>query len=169
MSVREVDRANVLAIEMHRQRLIERDHRQRFFWRWRGGGVEDRRLLFSSEPLANVVMRNDRRFWSKDNVAAGVIAVPMSIQDELQFLVGNSSERGADLVGQWRKLIVNNQKPIFTNRDADISTRAFEHVDVAGNFRCLHLNFRKVSLRLRARSKDTQNRQQEKLLHLVSS
>src|ERR1051326_9097818 len=135
----------------------------------RRGGVEDCRLLFSSQPLTHVIMRNDRRFWAKDNIAAGVIAMPMCIQDKLQFLVGNPFERGPDLIGERRKLIVNNQKSVITNRHADISARAFEHVDVAGNFCCLHLNFGKVSLRLRTRSKDTQNRQQEKLLHVISS
>ena len=145
--MREVNRANVFTIEMHRQRLIERDHWQRFFRRRRRGGVEDCRFLLGSKSLAHVIMRDDRRFRSKSNVAAGVISVPVSVQNEVQFLIGNTFERGPDLVGEWRKLIVNNQKPIITNRHADISTRAFEHVDVAGNFRGLHLHFGKVGLR----------------------
>ena len=88
-------------------------------------------------------------FWSKSSVAARVIAVPVGVQNEAQLFVGNALERGPDLVGERRKLIVDNQKTVIANRDADISTRAFEHVNVTGNFCRLNLHFGKVSLRLR--------------------
>ena len=66
-------------------------------------------------------------------------------------------ERCPDLVGEWRKLIVDDQNAIVADGDADISARAFEHVNVAGNLRRLHLDFRIVSLRLRRSGKQQQN------------
>ncbi len=98
-----------------------------------------------------------------------MIAVPVSVQDESQFLIGKTLERGPDLVGERRKLIVNDQKPVVTDRDADVSACAFKHVDVAGNFCRLHLNLGKVGLRVRGSGKDKQNEQQQKLLHVISS
>jgi hypothetical protein len=53
-------------------------------------------------------VRDDRRLGPKGDVAACVITVPVSIQNEVQFLVSNSLESGANLVREWRKLIVNN-------------------------------------------------------------
>src|SRR6476646_2257324 len=80
VTVRKVNRTNVFAVEMYRQRIIERNHRQRFFRRrWRRN-VDGRQLLFGCEALTHIVVRDDRRFWSKRDVAARVIAVPVSVQ-----------------------------------------------------------------------------------------
>ena len=79
----------------------------------------------------------------KADVAACVIAVPVSVQNEAQLFVGNAFECCPDLVGERRKLIVDDQKAVVANRDADISARAFEHVNVAGDFRRLDLHFGK--------------------------
>jgi len=53
-------------------------------------------------------MCDDRRLRAKGDVAACVIAVPVSIQNEVQFLIRNSLQCGANLVREWRKLIVND-------------------------------------------------------------
>ncbi len=92
---------------------------------------------------------------AKNSVAAGVIAVPVSVQNEAQLFVSKSFECRPDLVGEWRILIVNDQKAVITNRDADVSTRAFEHVNVAGNFGRFNLHLGKVSLRVRRDGTDT--------------
>jgi len=137
----EVNRANLFAVEMDREVLIESDYRQRFFGRRWSSVLEEFGLLFGCHSLANVIVSDDRRFGSKCDVAARVISVPVRVENEAQFLVGYAFEGGPDLVSQRRKLIVDDQKAIVTNRDADVSAGAFEHVNIAGNFRRLHLHF----------------------------
>src|SRR4051794_1275288 len=83
MTVRKVNRTNVFAVEMYRQRIIERDYRQRFFRRRRRRAIEHGRLLFGRKTLAHVVVRDDRRLWSKHDVAARMISVPVSVENEV--------------------------------------------------------------------------------------
>jgi hypothetical protein len=56
-------------------------------------------------------LRYNRRFGPKRSVAAGVVAVPVRIQNEFQFALTESFQRCLDLVGQWRKLIINDENP----------------------------------------------------------
>src|SRR5215203_5108746 len=152
-----MNRANLFTIEVNGQRLIESNDRQRFFWSRRSSVIEYRRFLFSREPLAHVVVRDHRRFWSKNSIAARMISVPVSVKNEAQLLVGKSFECSLDLVREWRVLIVDNQKTIVTDRDTDVSTRSFEHVDVARNLGGFDFHLRKVSLRLRRDGKEQHN------------
>jgi hypothetical protein len=41
-------------------------------------------------------------------------------------------------------LIVNDQKAVRADRNADVPARSFEHIDVAGHLGRFHLNFGKI-------------------------
>jgi hypothetical protein len=41
-------------------------------------------------------------------------------------------------------LIVNDQKSVGADRNANVSARSFEHPDIAGHFGRFHLNFGKI-------------------------
>src|SRR6185503_1817138 len=138
----EVNRANLFAVEMDREVLIESDYRQRFFGRRWSSVLEEFGLLFGCHSLANVIVSDDRSFRSKHDIAARVISVPVSVENKPQLLVGGKTLQGCfDLVGKRCVLIVDDQNAVITYRDADVSAGALEHVHVAGNFRYLHLNF----------------------------
>ncbi len=85
VAVRKVNRAYLFAVEMHRQRLVERNHRQRFLRRRGRRLFEDFRVLLRGEPFANVVVRDDRGLWSKHRVWAGVISVEVRVENEAQL------------------------------------------------------------------------------------
>ena len=57
-------------------------------------------------------MSNDRRFRTKLSVAASVVAMPVRVQDEAQLSLVEPFECSADLVSQWRKLIVDDQNAV---------------------------------------------------------
>src|ERR1044072_5210690 len=94
-------------------------------------------MLFSRESLAHVIVGDDRRFGSKHNISSGMIAVPMCVENEAQLALAKRLQRSANLISERRKLIVNNQDPVFAHGDADVATRAFQHVDVSGDRRTL--------------------------------
>src|SRR6185503_19023288 len=85
MTVRVVNGANVLTVEMHRERIIKRNNRQRFLWRCRDRLLEQLEPLFARHPFAHVIVSDDRGFRTKRRVPAGVIAVPMRVEDEAQL------------------------------------------------------------------------------------
>src|SRR5215813_2148746 len=89
-------------------------------------------------------MSDDRRIKAEYRVAAGVIAVPVRVDDEFELALAQFLKRGLDLVGERRVLIINDQKAVRADRNADVSTRAFKHIDVAGHLGRFHLNFGKI-------------------------
>jgi hypothetical protein len=126
--------------------VIERDYRQCFFGRSGNCGLEERDLLFSREPLAYVIVSDDRSFRTELSVAARMVAMPVRVEDKAKLSLVDSFKCSADLVSQGRKLIVNDEYAVCTNRNADISARSHEHVNIAGDLRCLHFDFREIGL-----------------------
>lgn len=57
-------------------------------------------------------MGDDRGLLAKYRIAAGMIAVPVGVQNESERPVAQAAQRGLYLVGQGRELIINNQQPI---------------------------------------------------------
>ena len=67
-------------------------------------------------------------------------------------------ERRLNFLGQRRELVVNQHDAVFAHRGGDISARAFQHVDVSGNFGDLNLDFGKILLLRRHRSAHEEGR-----------
>jgi hypothetical protein len=65
--------------------VIEGYYRQRFFRRCRSGPFPEFGFLFGGHPLARVVMRDDRRFWTEGGVGASVISVPVRVKNKFQL------------------------------------------------------------------------------------
>jgi len=82
-------------------------------------------------------------------VAAGVVAVPMGVEDETNRPLVDSLDRRPDLVGQRRVLIVDQKDPVSACRDGDVAAGALEHVDPVRDFCRGDLNLGKVLLRPR--------------------
>jgi hypothetical protein len=85
----------------------------------------------------------------------------MGVEDELELAGIELLNRSLDLRGERRELVVHNQAAVRPDGHADVSTRAFEHVDVFGDGNDFDFDVREVALgndSCRAKSK----RQQKK-------
>src|SRR5262249_32793494 len=81
----------------------------------------------------------------EDRIAAGVIAVPVRVEEEGELPVGGDAlDRGADLVGERRELIVDDEDAVGPREHADVAAGAREHPDVAGDLRRLALDLREA-------------------------
>ena len=98
---------------MDRDIVFKGDDRQRNLLR-RGHRTEAR-LAAVLEPFAHIFLGNDRRLCSKMLIPAGMVAVPMSIQDKLDRFVGHAFERSLDLVRQGQELVIDNHDAIFAH------------------------------------------------------
>ena len=65
--------------------------------------------LLGREPLAHVLVRDDQRLEPEDLVPAGVIEVPVGVEQELEVPLVDRGEGGLDLVGERGELIVDDQ------------------------------------------------------------
>ncbi len=92
-------------------------------------------------------MRDDDGVCAELRVAAGVIGVPVRVEDEAEPAGVDFSKRGANLFGERSELVVNNHHAVRPRDNADVPARAFEHVDAAGDLRRLYLDLREVVLR----------------------
>ena len=116
------------------------------------------------QALAHVVVGDDRRLGAEGRVAAGVVAVPVGVEHELELAGARALQRGADLVGERRELVVDDEDAVVARRDADVAARALQHVDVAGDLGRLDLHLREVPL-LRRGGAGGQRQQQERALY----
>ena len=147
-----VQRADVFAVEVDGDVVLEGDDGERGFF---GGLVFhlDAAAVAGDaagfEALANVVLGDDASSprWRRA-VPAGVIAVIVGVDDEADGLVGDAEifQGGVDFVGERREFVVNDDDAVFADRRGDIAARAFEHIDVAGNFGDFDLDFGEVLL-----------------------
>ena len=76
-----------------------------------------------------------------------VISVMMSVENEFEFAGIKIFERGFDLFGQRRELVVDDEYAIVTHGHADVPARAFQHVNVFGNGDHLDLDLGEILLR----------------------
>ena len=62
-------------------------------------------------------------------VSAGMVAMPMSVDDEADGIAVERRDRGGDLVGQRRELIVDDDVAVFAIGQADIAACAEQDGD----------------------------------------
>jgi hypothetical protein len=135
--------------QMHRDVMIESKDGQSFLWRRFPGEIQCAIIAGAAaffQALAYIVMGKDGRIFLKKRISACVVGMIMSIDNETNRFVCDPLESGTDFVGQRSELVVDHDNPIVANRDADVPSRAFKHVNVAGNLRDLQLYFAEVSV-----------------------
>lgn len=96
-----------------------------------------------SGRFANVVLCNDGRLLLRICVAAGVIAVEVRIDDETDGLISDTFQCSLNLLGQPGVLIVD-EDVVADGRSNVSRSLAFQHVNVAGHFRDVELNFAQI-------------------------
>ena len=143
--VREMNHIDLFSVEVDGERLIKGDDRPAFL-RCGLAGVSGP-LELARQPLADVRVGQDGRLGAEDRVRAGVVAVPVGVEDELQFAATHAFERRANLVRQRGEFIVDNQRAVFTHRRTDIAARPGQHVDIAPNLLGFDFGLREVPLR----------------------
>ena len=75
------------------------------------------------------------------DVAAGVILVPVRVQDVADRLVpGDLADRGEELVRQRLQQRVDDEHAVVTDREGGVELTGGGHVDVALDVQRLHLN-----------------------------
>jgi len=147
VSGRKMQRSNVFAVEVDSDVTLESDDGKRSLF---GGlvvhfhGAAIACYAACGQTLANIILRDHSRTGiGEGGVPAGVIAVIVSIDDEANRLVCDAKifEPSLDFFGKRSKLVVNDDDSVSADRGRDISSLAFQHVDVSGNFSDLDLDF----------------------------
>jgi hypothetical protein len=112
--------------------------------------LEKSQELLAAHPLAHVVVRHDQRArLGEFFVAAGVVAVPVRIEDELNRLRGDRCNRSLDLWRERRVLIVDEEDRVRTDRKPQIATGSCHHVDAVGELFGLDFDLTEILLRVR--------------------
>jgi hypothetical protein len=89
-------------------------------------------------------VRNDGCLLLEARIRAGVVLVKVGIDDEPHRLIRNALERSLNSLGQGSVLVVDHNNPVLSYRCPDVAAFAFQHVNSAGHFRDLHLDFAEV-------------------------
>src|ERR1043166_3098008 len=131
--VRQLD---FFAVEPDRKLVIESDYGQ--------FGLEI--VGFAAQPLADVCVRDNGRFLSEMFVPAGVIAVVMGVEHELQFARIELLECGFNLRRERRELIIHNENSLLPPWGADVPAGSGEHINISRNVRRFDFDFGKVLL-----------------------
>jgi len=79
-------------------------------------------------------MSNDNRICAENRVAARVVAMPVRIEQKSWFVRAEFLERGFDFIGKSLKWVVNHQKPVLADRNADVSALPEKNINVATDF-----------------------------------
>ncbi len=111
-----------------------------------GGVALPRAVDAGGQARADVLVGDDRAVVAEDLVPAGVIAVVVRVEDELDRLGGDAVQRLADLRRERRELVVDDDDAVVADRDADVAAGAGEHVHGAGDLRHLDLDLAEVLL-----------------------
>jgi hypothetical protein len=66
-------------------------------------------------------------------VAPGVIEMPVCVEDEANGLVADSGNRGENLGGEWRELVVDEERGVISDRKADGRLAAYRRQERAAS------------------------------------
>ena len=73
---------------------------------------------------------DSQAFRDGDAHAAGVVEMPVGVEQKAHRLVRNRLDRGQYARRQRRKLVVDQEHAVLADRYTDVAAFAFEHVDV---------------------------------------
>jgi hypothetical protein len=118
VSGRKMQGANVFAVQVHGDIVIEGNDRQRPF------GLRlvldmDRSAVACRaaflEALPNVVVGDDRSLLLEELVSASVVVVIVRIDDEAHGLVSDAFEGGLNFLGERRVLVIDDDDAVVTD------------------------------------------------------
>ena len=134
MRVWHVHCAHGIAVEMETHSLAEGDDRQGHLRRGRQIRSESRQRLRLAHQHSHVVVGEDLRpGLAEILVAAGMVEVPMGVEQHVHGPAGKFFDCGHDLRGQRSKLIVDHEYAVITGEQADISSGAQQHIETLGH------------------------------------
>src|SRR5438128_2404944 len=74
------------------------------------------------QAFTHIFVSDDRSIFLKDRISTSVIKMVVCVDDKAHWLISYAFECGFDLISQRRELIIDDDNPIFTCRNTDIST-----------------------------------------------
>src|SRR5579872_568733 len=132
VTVREMDRPDILAVQMHGGPVVKCNYGQGCFWgRWDCAACYGSAFL---QTLADVIVSDDGRIGAELGIATSMVSMEMSVNDKLERFVGDSFEGRFDFGSERRELVIDNHDAVFTHGNADIASRAFQHINVTSHF-----------------------------------
>src|SRR3954471_17463626 len=134
----EVNCPDVFAVEVDGRTIVERDNRKRLFGGRLHGAIGNTGAVLHA--FADIFLGDDRGVGTELGVASGVIAVPVSVDDEANGLVTDALEGSFDLGRERRELIVDDDNAIFAHGDTNVSTCSLQHVYRSGDRHDLDLD-----------------------------
>ncbi len=129
----EVLHPDLLAVQVDRDALPEGDVRQRPVGQRRRGVAPHHLRL--GQPLADVVVRDDRRLPAERLVAVRVVVVPVRVQHPVHPSAAQRVDRRPDPRGQGLELVVHEQHAVLPEGDADVAAPPLDHVDAPRDVR----------------------------------
>ena len=141
---RDGDHLNLLAVHAHHQPIAIR-HLRQAGRRHRRAGRAVRVGIGVRQAVAQLLARDDDgAHLAEVLVAAGVIAVHVGVDDELDRLRRQALDRGGDLVAERRELRVDHEYAIRAEQHADRPALAVERVELVGDLVGLDLDLAEV-------------------------
>lgn len=102
-------------------------------------------------------------------VAAGMVAVPVGVDQKFHRRIGQLADGRHDLAAERSELIVNEESAVLAYRNAEIPAGSNHHVDTRRDFGCLYLHLRKVVLRPDDRRHDSRHNSNSDSSHGIVS
>jgi hypothetical protein len=126
----QVNRRYLVAVDVERHGIVEGDDRQGARRCGQLLALDELDELPSRHAPADVVVGDEQRAGlAHVLVAAGVIEVPVGIEDEPHRPVGQRGDGGEDLGRQGRELVVDDEDRVGTDGESDVAAGAVQDVD----------------------------------------
>jgi hypothetical protein len=119
------------AVKMKTEILAEGHHRQTLWVRRRAFHLESREIRAADQALTDIIVGEDQAAApSQVLVTAGVVSVIVGVDEEFRVLATDLFDRRENLVGQGRKLIVDEKGAVRADQQADVTALAGKHIDL---------------------------------------
>jgi hypothetical protein len=166
VGARHMHHAQAVAVEVKADARREGDHRQRRLGAGGIGPVEAPGEAFHAHALADIVVRDDDGAGlAQCLVPAGVVAMPVRVDDEADGIGIDRFHRRFDLGHQRRELVVDEDVAVRAMRQADVSARAEQHRDARCHLLDLDLDLGIVLLRGGRRGEDSSGEKKGEVAH----
>jgi hypothetical protein len=138
---RDVKSDEIIAVDMKRHRVAESHDRQRTRRGGRRAHVEHRVELLDGHALPHILVGHEQRAgFTHILVAARVVAVPVCVEHKLHRLLTHGRDRGENLLGQRRELVIHEKRSVVSDAEADVASRAGQHVHARAQMLRTHGN-----------------------------
>ena len=138
---------HVFTVHMDRHGAFVRHHRQRCSRSSHARSVVGTGRWMSQPPAQFVTRKDGHTHLREVLVAAGVIAMHMSVHHEPDRLVGNLMDGRGNLLRQGRELRIHHEGSVRSYEHSDGAPLAFERVEAVGHLSGLDFHFAEIGLR----------------------